>query len=311
MVRGHVPVRAAGTGRKTFNIVNPTDSLAANPRLSLNRILLRRMLHNRGALLGGTILLALIVSAIGAPWLTARDPLEMNPPDRWLPPDAEHWFGTDNFGRDIFTRVLYGTRISLPMGLISVGLALAISLAAGLLAGYYGGRVDALVMRAVDVMLAFPGLLLALAIVATLGPNLENAMIAVGISAAPTFIRVVRAGVLSAREFDYVEAARATGAPDYIIMVRHILPNIIAPVIVLATLGVAGAMITGAALSFLGLGAKPPAPEWGAMLSEARNYLRLAPWTTTFPGLAIVVAALAINLLGDGLRDVLDPRANR
>ena len=311
MVRGHVPVRAARTGRKTFNIVNPTDSLAANPRLSLNRMLLRRLLHNRGALLGGTILLALIFSAIGAPWLTARDPLEMNPPDRWLPPDAEHWFGTDNFGRDIFTRVLYGTRISLPMGLISVGLALAISLAAGLLAGYYGGRVDALVMRAVDVMLAFPGLLLALAIVATLGPNLENAMIAVGISAAPTYIRVVRAGVLSAREFDYVEAARSVGAPDYIIMTRHILPNIIAPVIVLATLGVAGAMITGAALSFLGLGAKPPAPEWGAMLSEARNYLRLAPWTTTFPGLAIVVAALAINLLGDGLRDVLDPRANR
>ena len=274
-------------------------------------MLLGRLLRNRGALLGGTILLALIVSAIGAPWLTARDPLEMNPPDRWLPPDAQHWFGTDNFGRDMFTRVLYGTRISLPMGLISVGLALGISLVSGLLAGYYGGWADAFVMRAVDVMLAFPGLLLALAIVATLGPNLENAMIAVGISAAPTFIRVVRAGVLSAREFDYVEAARATGAPDYIIMARHILPNIIAPVIVLATLGVAGAMITGAALSFLGLGAKPPAPEWGAMLSEARSYLRLAPWTTTFPGMAIVVAALAINLLGDGLRDVLDPRANR
>ena len=291
--------------------MNPTDALAANPRPSLNRQLLSRLLRNRGALLGGTILLALIVVAIGAPWLTPRDPLEMNPPDRWLPPDAQHWFGTDNFGRDIFTRVLFGTRISLPMGLISVGLALAISLAAGLLAGYYGGRVDALVMRAVDVLLAFPGLLLALAIVATLGPNLENAMIAVGISAAPTYIRVVRAGVLSAREFEYVEAARSIGAPDHVIMVRHILPNIIAPVIVLATLGVAGAMITGAALSFLGLGAKPPAPEWGAMLSEARSYLRLAPWTTTFPGLAIVVAALAINLLGDGLRDVLDPRANR
>ena len=292
-------------------VVESTNPIITAARPSLNRMVLRRLLRNRGALVGGAILLVLLAAAVGAPWLTVRDPLEMNPPERMLSPDAQHWFGTDNFGRDIFTRVLYGTRISLPMGLISVGLALGISLVSGLLAGYYGGWTDAFVMRAVDVMLAFPGLLLALAIVATLGPSLENAMIAVGLSAAPTFIRVVRAGVLSAREFDYVEAARAVGAPDYIIMARHILPNIIAPVIVLATLGVASAMITGAALSFLGLGAKPPTPEWGAMLSEARNYLRLAPWTTTFPGLAIVVAALAINLLGDGLRDALDPRANR
>ena len=280
-------------------------------RATRSHIVLRRLLRNRGALVGGAMLLVLVVAAVAAPWLSARDPLEMNPPERWLPPDAQHWFGTDNFGRDIFTRVLYGAQISLPMGMVSVGLALVISLASGLLAGYYGGWIDAFVMRVVDVMLAFPGLLLALAIVATLGPNLVNAMIAVGISAAPTYIRVVRAGVLSAREYDYVEAARAVGVPDRLIMARHILPNIIAPVIVLATLGVAGAMITGAALSFLGLGAKPPAPEWGAMLSEARSYLRLAPWTTTFPGLAIVVAALAINLLGDGLRDALDPRLQR
>ncbi|MEP7198714.1 MAG: ABC transporter permease, partial [Chloroflexota bacterium] len=181
-------------------------------RATRSHIVLRRLLRNRGALVGGAMLLVLVVAAVAAPWLSARDPLEMNPPERWLPPDAQHWFGTDNFGRDIFTRVLYGAQISLPMGMVSVGLALVISLASGLLAGYYGGWIDAFVMRVVDVMLAFPGLLLALAIVATLGPNLVNAMIAVGISAAPTYIRVVRAGVLSAREYDYVEAARAVGA---------------------------------------------------------------------------------------------------
>jgi len=194
------------------------------------------------------------------------------------------------------------------MGLISVGLALFVGLIGGLSAGYYGRWPDTIIMRAVDVMMAFPGLLLALAIVATLGPSLLNAMIAVGLSAAPTYVRVVRASVLSAREMDYVEAARSIGCRDGLIMVRHILPNVVAPVIVLSTLGVASAIITGAALSYLGLGIKPPTPEWGATLSEARNYLRLAPWTTTFPGLAIVVAALSINLLGDGLRDALDPR---
>ena len=283
-------------------------ALANKPPQSRSRIVLRRLLRNRGAMLGGTILCLLIAAAFLAPWLSSLDPLEMNPPERWVPPDAQHWFGTDNFGRDIYTRVLHGTRISLPMGLVSIGIALALGLTSGLLAGYYGGRTDALIMRAVDVMLAFPGLLLALAIVATLGPSLLNAMIAVGISAAPTFIRVVRAGVLSARELESVEAARAAGCRDRTIILRHVLPNVAAPIIVLATLGVAGAIITGAALSFLGLGAKPPDPEWGAMLSEARNYLRLAPWTTTFPGLAIVVAALSINLLGDGLRDALDPR---
>lgn len=269
---------------------------------------LRRLARNRGAVLGAAVLLLLISIALIASWLTPYDPFEMAPRDRLLEPNAQHWFGTDNFGRDIFARVIYGTRISLPMGLISVSLALLIGLVGGLCAGYYGGWVDAIVMRAVDVMLAFPGLLLALAIVATLGPNLTNAMIAVGISASPTYIRVVRAAVLSERELDYVDAARSIGAPSWIIIFRHILPNTLTPVIVLSTLGVASAIITGAALSFLGLGVKPPTPEWGAMLSEARNYLRLSPWIMTFPGLAIVIAALSINLFGDGLRDALDPR---
>lgn len=275
---------------------------------SPSTLVMQRLTHSRGALVGSAVLILLILAALGAGVLSTHDPLEMRPPERLQPPGARHWFGTDQFGRDIFSRVLYGARISLPMGLISVGLALFVGLIGGLSAGYYGRWVDTIIMRAVDVMMAFPGLLLALAIVATLGPSLLNAMIAVGLSAAPTYVRVVRASVLSAREMDYVEAARSIGCPDGLIMGRHILPNVVAPVIVLSTLGVASAIITGAALSYLGLGVKPPTPEWGATLSEARNYLRLAPWTTTFPGLAIVVAALSINLLGDGLRDALDPR---
>lgn len=284
--------------------VRPSTTTAASGQ---RRGFLQRLVRNRGAFIGAIILVLLIISAIAAPLLTSYDPNEMNPPDRTLPPSLSHPFGTDNFGRDILARVLYGGRISLPMGLISVGLALAIGLVSGLLAGYYGGWVDLVVMRVVDVMLAFPGLLLALVIIAILGPNLLNAMIAVGISTAPTYIRVVRASVLSARELDYVEAARSIGCPNRLVIFRHILPNVVAPIIVLSTLGVAGAIIAGAALSYLGLGVKPPTPEWGSMLSEARNYLRLTPWMTTFPGLAIVVAALAINLFGDGLRDILDP----
>ena len=269
---------------------------------------LRRFARNRGAMIGGMALLTMIVFSLAASGLTQFEPDVMMPADRWLPPDATHLFGTDQFGRDMFTRVAYGGRVSLPMGLISVSIALAIGLIGGLFSGYYGGWVDAIIMRAVDLMLAFPGLLLALVIVATLGPSLVNAMIAVGISSVPTYVRVVRAGVLSARELEYVNAARAMGATDGRIIFRHLLPGITAPVIVLSTLGVASAMITGAALSFLGLGAKPPTPEWGAMLSESRNFLRLAPWTMTFPGLAIVTAALSMNLIGDGLRDALDPR---
>ncbi|MFN8485327.1 MAG: ABC transporter permease [Anaerolineae bacterium] len=296
-------------------MTTPSTSALAHPLASVKprtdsmlRMTLRRLLRNRGAVLGGIILLLFLVGAVAAPLISPYDPVEMNPPARLQAPSLSHPFGTDNFGRDIFSRVLYGARLSLPMGIIAVAIALAIGLVGGLLAGYYGRWMDGGIMRGVDVMLAFPGLLLALAIVATLGPSLVNAMIAVGIAAAPIYIRVVRANVLSAREYDYVEAARSVGAPEHVIILRHILPNVSAPVIVLATLGVAGAIITAAALSYLGLGVKPPTPEWGSMLREASNYLRLAPWTTTFPGLAIVVAALAINLLGDGLRDTLDPR---
>lgn len=267
-----------------------------------------RLRRSKSALLGGIILAGLIAAAVAAPLLTPWDPLEMNAVDGMKPPSARHWLGTDVLGRDLFTRILFGARISLQTGLISVAIAILIGVPVGLSAGFYGGLTDRAMMRLVDLMLTFPGILLALVVIAILGPNLLNAMLAVGISASPTFARVVRAAVLSSREQTYVEAARAAGCTNARIMVRHILPNTVAPIIVLGTLGVAGAIIAAAALSYLGLGTQPPTPEWGGLLSEGRNYLRVAWWMTTFPGLAIMTAVLSINLLGDGLRDALDPR---
>ncbi len=254
------------------------------------------------------MLLVLVAAAIVAPLLTPYDPLAMSPAERLQPPSLRHPLGTDMFGRDVFTRVLFGARISLQTGLVSVAIAVGIGVSLGLVSGFYGGRVDRLLMRFVDLMLTFPGILLALVIIAILGPDLFNAMLAVGISASPTYARVVRASVLAAKGQSYVEAARAVGCRNGRIMLRHILPNALAPIIVLATLGVAGAIVSAAALSYLGLGVRPPTPEWGALLSEGRNYLRVAWWLTAFPGLAIMLAVLAINLVGDGLRDALDPQ---
>ncbi len=279
----------------------------AAPRSPWGEALLR-LRRSTGALLGGIILAGLIAAAIAAPLLTPWDPLQMNAVDGLQPPSARHWLGTDILGRDLFTRILFGARISLQTGLISVTIAILIGVPVGLLAGFYSGLTDRAMMRLVDLMLTFPGILLALVVIAILGPNLLNAMLAVGISASPTFARVVRAAVLSSREQTYVEAARAAGCTNARIMLRHILPNTAAPIIVLGTLGVAGAIIAAAALSYLGLGTQPPTPEWGGLLSEGRNYLRVAWWMTTFPGLAIMTAVLSINLLGDGLRDALDPR---
>lgn len=268
----------------------------------------RRLRRSKGAGLGGIILVSLICAAAAAPLLTSYDPLALNPGDGLQPPNPRHWLGTDVLGRDLFTRVLFGARLSLRTGLISVTIAILIGVPIGLFAGFYGGLTDRSLMRVVDLMLTFPGILLALVVVAILGPNLLNAMLAVGISASPTFARVVRASVLSAKEQTYVDAARAVGCTSRRIVLRHILPNALAPIIILGTLGVAGAIIAAAALSYLGLGAQPPTPEWGALLSEGRNYLRVAWWMTTFPGVAIMIAVLSINLLGDGLRDALDPR---
>jgi len=281
--------------------------LRAVPR-SLSRQVLWRLRRSKSALVGSIILGALVLAAFAAPLLTPYEPLAIEPVDRLQPPNARHWLGTDVLGRDLFTRILFGSRVSLQTGLISVTIALLIGVPMGLLAGFYGGFTDRSLMRVVDLMLTFPGILLALVLIAILGPDLFNAMLAVGVSASPAFARVVRATVLSSREQTYVEAARAVGCSNMRIMLRHILPNTMAPIIVLGTLGVAGAIIAAAALSYLGLGARPPEPEWGALLSEGRNYLRVAWWMTTFPGLAIMTAVLSINLLGDGLRDAFDPR---
>lgn len=269
---------------------------------------LTRLRRNPGAVTGSLILLLIATVSLLAPSLTSFDPVAMSPRDRLQSPGPQHWFGTDAFGRDILTRVIYGGRLSLQVGFIAVGIAAAIGVTLGLLSGYYGGVIDSLVMRLTDVMLAFPGILLALAIVAVLGPNLLNAMIAVGISASPTYARVVRGVVLQTKSLAFIEAAQQSGARDWRVILLHILPNIFGSIVVIATLGVANAIIAGAALSFLGLGAQPPTPEWGLMLADGRNYLRHAWWITTFPGLAIMLTVLSINLLGDGLRDALDPR---
>jgi peptide/nickel transport system permease protein len=284
---------------------------AAPPQRSLWADSLARMLRNPGALLGMIILALMVAGALLAPYITRYDVAAITPADRLRPPSAEHWFGTDAFGRDIYTRVVFGGRISLQMGIVSVAIAALLGVALGLLAGYYGGAIDGAIMRAVDVMLAFPGILLALVIVAILGPDLLNAMIAVGLASAPTYARVTRGAVLQAKANPFVEAAVVSGCRTRRILLRHILPNVLGPIVVVTTLGVAGAIIAGASLSFLGLGAKPPTPEWGLLLSDGRNYLRQAWWITTFPGLAIMVTVLSINLLGDGLRDALDPRMKR
>ncbi len=268
----------------------------------------RRLARSRSAVVGGTLLLAIGLSVLLAPALSPYNPIKTNQRAPLEPPSAIHLMGTDRFGRDIFSRVLWGGRISLSIGLVSVGIAACTGVVLGLVAGYYGRRTDALIMRLTDLLLAFPGILLALAIVATLGGSLPNLMIAVGIAAIPEYVRITRGTVLSLMEREFVLAARVVGCRDHAIIFRHILPNVTAPLIVLATLGIAGAIITGSALSFLGLGIRPPVPEWGNMLAEGRQFLQHAWWVAFFPGLAIMLAVFSINLLGDGLRDALDPR---
>lgn len=268
----------------------------------------RRLSRNPGAGIGAVLLLALITVAVLAPALTSRDPLKISPQYALRPPGREFWFGTDQLGRDLFSRVVWGARISLRVGVIAVLISVGVGVPLGLAAGYYGGRLDLAVMRVIDLMLAFPGILLALVIVSILGPGLSNVMLAVGIYGIPSYARVVRSSVLVVREQPFVEAAQALGCSAARLIVRHVLPNVVAPIIVLSSLNVAGAILTTAALSFLGLGAQPPTPEWGALLNAGRDWIRDAWWLTTFPGLAIMVTVLAINMLGDGLRDVLDPQ---
>jgi peptide/nickel transport system permease protein len=269
---------------------------------------LHRARRSPNALFGASVLLVMIALAIFAPQLASHDPLQMRVGGPFEPPNAAHWMGTDNFGRDIFSRVLYGTRISLVVGFVAVLISLTLGTLAGLIAGYYGGWWERIIMRVIDAMLAFPGILLALAIVATLGSSLINVMIAVGIAAIPTYTRVVRGVVLSSKSELYVLAARGTGVPTPTLIRRHILPNILAPLIVLSTVSIGTAIISAASLGYLGLGAQPPTPEWGLLLNQGRSYLRQAWWITTFPGILIMLTVFAINTLGDGLRDALDPR---
>lgn len=267
-----------------------------------------RLLRDRNVIVGGGIVLLMTLASLAAPWLTDHDPVANDLANVRQPPSPEHWLGTDGLGRDIFARVLYGGRLSILVGVFSVGIALAIGVPIGLTAGYFGGRWDAIAMRVVDIVLAFPGMLLAILIVSVLGPSLYNAMFAVAIASVPIYARLTRASVLATRGEDYVEAARAAGMSHARIMFRHILPNCLSPLIVQSTLRVATAILTASALSFLGLGAQPPTPEWGAMVSEGRSILVTSPHVSLVPGLAITLLVVGFNRLGDGLNDALNPR---
>lgn len=270
----------------------------------------RRLQKNKMALVGLILIGILVLLAIFADVIADYNTvvIKQNLMERMQGPSAGHWLGTDEFGRDIMARMIHGARVSLQVGLIAVGIAIIIGGALGAVAGYYGGWLENIIMRVMDVFLAIPSILLAIAIVSALGPNLFNLMLAIGISSVPSYARIVRASVMSIRDQEFIEAARAIGANDLRIILKHIIPNALAPVIVQATLGVAGAILSTAGLSFIGMGIQPPAPEWGAMLSGGRQYLRNAWHIATFPGIAIVITILALNLLGDGLRDALDPR---
>jgi peptide/nickel transport system permease protein len=268
-----------------------------------------RLLSRRGAaVLGAAALLLVAVLAVAGPALSGRDPLKMSPVEALSPPSIAHPFGTDQYGRDVLSRVIAGSRLSLVTGLGAVVIALAGGLGLGLVSGAAGGWVDLLVMRVVDVMMAFPSVLLALVVVAVLGQGSTNVMVAVGVSLIPTFVRLIRGNVLVVREQAYVEAARALGCPPSRVTLQHILPNVVAPVIVLGTIAIAWSIIIGASLSFLGLGPRPPIPEWGVDLSNGRNYLLRGWWISGGPGIAIMTTVVAVNLVGDSLRDVLDPR---
>ncbi|MBR1123806.1 ABC transporter permease [Bradyrhizobium lablabi] len=268
----------------------------------------RRLLKRKGAVAGLIVIAAFMLMAVFAPLIAPYDPIATSWSAVRKAPSAAHWFGTDDLGRDILARVLYGARASLVAGAISVAIALSIGVPLGLLSGYRGGFIDALISRITDAMLACPFLILAIALAAFLGPSLGNAMIAIGISATPIFVRLTRGQVMSVKVEDYIEAARAMGNPRWRIALFHILPNIMPALLVQATLAIAAAIIAEAALSFLGLGQQPPAPSWGSMLNSAQRFLTTAPWMAVWPGLAIFLIVLSFNLVGDGLRDALDPR---
>ncbi|MFT8311829.1 MAG: ABC transporter permease [Sporolactobacillus sp.] len=268
-----------------------------------------KLVNNKLAFLGGIFVVLLVFCAVFAPVITPFDPTKQSYSQILQPPSLTHWFGTDTLGRDLLSRVIYGAQVSLKAGLISVGIALAIGVPLGVISGYFRGFWDEfIIMRVADAMLAFPSLVLALTLAAVLGPSLNHAMIAIGLVFTPYFIRLSRGEVLAQREREYVSAARASGLRNFAIMVRHVFPNILGPLIVQATLNVASAIIAEASLSYLGLGTQPPTPSWGAMLAEGQGYIVQAPWISIFPGLFIFLAVISINVFGDGIHDWLDPK---
>ena len=268
----------------------------------------RRLRRSRAAVVGAGIVTAFVLLGVLAPVLVPFNPIQGDLNDRLQSPNATHWLGTDELGRDLLSRIIFGAWVSLQIQVVAVVLALVVGVMLGLVGGYFGGRVDNVIMRCMDSLLAFPGIFLALGIIAALGPGLFNLMLAAGISSVPQFARIVRASVLSLKEREFVEAALALGSSSGRVMFRHLLPNCLAPIIVQSTLRMATVLLTASGLSFLGLGVQPPMPEWGAMLSNARSYLIVAPHVATIPGLAIMVVVVGFNLFGDGLRDTLDPR---
>jgi ABC-type dipeptide/oligopeptide/nickel transport system permease subunit len=268
----------------------------------------RRLKKNRLAMFGLLLVGLLILLAVFAPWIAPYDPTQVNLKESFLPPSPQHLCGTDLLGRDIFSRIIYGSRVSLAVGVVAIGISVILGLFLGAISGYFGGRLDSLVMRLADIFFAFPWVLGAIAIMTILGPGLVNVFIAIGVLGWATFARIFRGSILSVKESEYVQAARAVGASHARIIYRHIFPNAISPIIVYGTMSVGTAIIVEAALSFLGIGVQPPQPSWGYMLSEAMDYLAQAPWMMYFPGLAIVLTVLGFVLLADGLRDALDPR---
>ncbi|MEQ2675364.1 ABC transporter permease [Enterocloster citroniae] len=270
----------------------------------------KRFKKNKAAMLGLAIFSVMVILAVFADVICDYDTqvIAQNVANRLKPPSAAHWFGTDAYGRDIFARVVHGARISIVIGLAATVGSVCISGILGSIAGYYGGRVDNVIMRVLDTFLAIPGELLAMAIVASLGPSMTNLLIAVTIARIPPFTRVIRSSILTVIDQDYIEAAIASGARDSYIIVKHILPNAMGPIIIQATMGVGRMILTAAGMSFIGMGVQPPLPEWGSMLAEGRDFMRYSPYITLFPGLAIILTSLALNLLGDGLRDALDPK---
>ncbi len=280
----------------------------ANPLIQTWKIFFKKLRKNRAAMVGGFFIVFFIITAIVGPYFTPYAPETTDVVNKLAPPSADHWFGTDHHGRDIFSRIIHGMSITLYVGFASVILGATVGVVLGIISGYYGGRIDTIIMRTMDVLLAFPGILLALAIVSVLGGSLQNVIIAVAISSVPVFARIVRGSTLAVKQLEYIDAVRALGASDFRIIFKHILPNVSSPIIVQATLSIATAILSASGLSFLGLGAQPPTPEWGAMLSDGRNYLYNAPHVALYPGIMIVLIVLAFNILGDGLRDALDPK---